>query len=87
MPLDSRVLLLDRDGSTQSASTDTSEQPCQALPKVPTGVAGLDDILHGGLPESRTTLLIGGPGAGKTVIATLIIGWWLWMRHQRARPA
>jgi len=57
------------DESTQSASTDTSEQPCQALPKVPTGVAGLDDILHGGLPESRTTLLIGGPGAGKTVIS------------------
>ncbi|MFW6171596.1 MAG: ATPase domain-containing protein [Planctomycetota bacterium] len=41
----------------------------QALPKIPTQVAGLDDVLHGGLPRDRTTLLIGGPGAGKTLLS------------------
>ncbi len=40
-----------------------------ALPKVATGVAGLDDILEGGLPKGRTTLVSGGPGTGKTVLA------------------
>ena len=39
------------------------------LPKVPTGVAGFDQMSHGGLPRHRTSLLIGGPGAGKTVFA------------------
>ena len=47
------------------------------IPKVPSGVPGLDDVLHGGLPQGRTTLLSGGPGAGKTVIA-------LQMLYQRA---
>jgi circadian clock protein KaiC len=37
--------------------------------KVPTGIRGFDEISHGGLPESRTTLLLGTPGAGKTVFA------------------
>lgn len=33
-----------------------------------TGIAGLDDITHGGLPRNRTTLLAGGPGCGKTLL-------------------
>lgn len=37
------------------------------LPKSPSGVRGLDAILRGGLPTGRTTLLLGGPGTGKTV--------------------
>jgi circadian clock protein KaiC len=36
--------------------------------KAPTGIAGLDEILHGGLPRGRTTLIEGGPGSGKTVM-------------------
>ena len=36
--------------------------------KTPTGVAGLDEITGGGLPRGRTTLLIGGPGSGKTIL-------------------
>jgi len=36
---------------------------------MPTGVAGLDDILRGGLPEARTTLVVGGAGSGKTVLS------------------
>jgi circadian clock protein KaiC len=37
--------------------------------KVPTGIAGFDEITGGGLPRGRTTLLVGGPGSGKTVLA------------------
>lgn len=39
------------------------------LPKLATGVKGFDDILHGGIPEGRTTLLVGGAGSGKTVLS------------------
>jgi circadian clock protein KaiC len=38
------------------------------LPKAPTGIRGLDDVLLGGVPAGRTTLLTGGPGTGKTVV-------------------
>jgi circadian clock protein KaiC len=37
------------------------------LSKAPTGIAGFDEITHGGLPRDRTTLLVGGPGSGKTL--------------------
>jgi len=42
-------------------------------PKAPTGVAGFDEITGGGLPRGRTTLLVGGPGSGKTVLALQFI--------------
>ena len=37
--------------------------------KAPTGIAGFDEITAGGLPHGRTTLLVGGSGSGKTVLA------------------
>lgn len=37
--------------------------------KTPTGIAGLDEITQGGLPENRTTLIAGSVGCGKTMIA------------------
>jgi circadian clock protein KaiC len=40
-----------------------------ATEAVPTGIAGLDDILSGGLPSGRMYLLQGEPGAGKTTLA------------------
>lgn len=40
------------------------------LPKSPTGIKGLDEITDGGLPTGRPTLVAGGPGAGKTLLAT-----------------
>lgn len=40
-----------------------------ASPKCPTGIAGLDHILRGGLPMNRLYLLRGLPGAGKTTLA------------------
>ncbi len=39
------------------------------LPKTPTGIDGFDDITKGGLPKGRPTLIVGGPGAGKTLFA------------------
>ncbi|MCA1798579.1 MAG: circadian clock protein KaiC [Xanthomonadaceae bacterium] len=41
----------------------------KAPDKAPTGIIGFDDITGGGLPRGRTTLLVGGPGSGKTVFA------------------
>ena len=48
----------------------------QAVTKIPTGITGFDEITHGGLPSTRTTLVMGGPGCGKTVFAlqTLVNG-------------
>jgi circadian clock protein KaiC len=40
----------------------------RALAKSPTGIAGLDEITFGGLPKSRTTLVTGGAGSGKTLL-------------------
>src|SRR5688572_9790557 len=47
------------------------ERPTQArsLPKALTGIPGLDDITEGGLPRGRPTLICGGPGCGKTLLA------------------
>ena len=39
------------------------------LPKSPTGIHGLDEITGGGLPKGRPTLLCGGAGCGKTLLA------------------
>lgn len=35
--------------------------------RVATGVPGLDDLLHGGLPKESVLLISGGAGAGKTI--------------------
>jgi circadian clock protein KaiC len=39
------------------------------LLKAPTGIQGLDEITLGGLPQGRPTLLSGGAGCGKTLLA------------------
>lgn len=39
------------------------------LEKCPTGIRGLDDITFGGLPKGRPTLICGGAGCGKTLMA------------------
>ena len=40
-----------------------------ALVKLPTGVPGLDNLLLGGLPRGRATLVAGRSGTGKSVIS------------------
>src|ERR1700694_5977351 len=44
-------------------------QDVAGLHKMPTGVEGFDAITGGGLPRNRTSLILGGPGGGKTVFA------------------
>src|SRR5688572_29870682 len=43
------------------------------LPKTPTGIAGLDEITLGGIPEGRPTLVCGTAGSGKTLLSTEFI--------------
>jgi len=43
------------------------------LPKAATGIRGLDEITRGGLPRGRPTLVCGGPGSGKTLLALTVL--------------
>jgi len=43
--------------------------PATQLPKCLTGIQGLDEITGGGLPRGRPTLVCGGAGCGKTLLA------------------
>ena len=52
---------------SRRASAAPSRTP--VLRRTPTGVAGLDEITGGGLPRGRPTLLCGGAGSGKTLLA------------------
>jgi circadian clock protein KaiC len=60
-----------------TTTADTITRPDQAgeqsiespVVKKKTGIAGFDEITGGGLPAGRTTLVLGAPGAGKTVFA------------------
>lgn len=45
------------------------EQRRAGLGRVPTGISGLDEITQGGFPSGRSTLVVGGPGSGKTLLA------------------
>src|SRR6201985_2402911 len=41
----------------------------RGIPQCPTGIQGLDEITYGGLPQGRPTLICGGAGSGKTLLA------------------
>ncbi len=45
----------------------------QPLSKIATGIEGFDDLSGGGLPRNRTTLVMGGPGSGKTVFSLQVL--------------
>jgi len=52
------------------AETNPNPQPvADGLLKTPTGIKGLDEITGGGLPQGRPTLVCGGTGCGKTLLA------------------
>ena len=46
-----------------------STAPTAPLPKCPTGIQGLDEVTDGGFPRGRPTLVCGGAGCGKTLLA------------------
>jgi circadian clock protein KaiC len=50
-------------------SAPLSLVPSSPSTKAPTGITGLDEMTGGGLPRGRTTLLVGGSGSGKTILA------------------
>jgi circadian clock protein KaiC len=54
-----------RKKATSNTGTRLSER---VLKKVPTGIAGLDEVTRGGFPKGRNALVCGGPGAGKTLL-------------------
>ena len=39
------------------------------IERVKTGIPGMDEILHGGIPKRNIVLLSGGPGTGKTIFS------------------
>lgn len=43
-------------------------QSAETVPRVTTGIAGLDTVLEGGLPQGHIYLIEGDSGAGKTTI-------------------
>ena len=45
----------------------------EPIAKAATGIDGLDQITDGGLPRGRPTLVVGGPGCGKTMLAAEFI--------------
>ena len=52
-----------------SDKTDPTPIDPAGLPKAATGIRGLDEITGGGLPRGRPTLVCGGAGCGKTMLA------------------
>ena len=51
-----------------STKLSRSALECPSNPlKARTGIIGFDEMTGGGLPRGRTTLLVGGPGSGKTL--------------------
>src|SRR5215471_1137751 len=43
------------------------------ITKAKTGIIGLDELTGGGLPAGRPTLICGGAGCGKTLLATTFL--------------
>ena len=54
-------------------SVTAVKETAQPLAKARTGITGLDEVTLGGLPAGRPTLLCGGPGCGKTLLATTFL--------------
>ena len=51
--------------------TEAPNRP-STLPRLKTGISGLDEILHGGLLEGGVYIVQGTPGAGKTILGNEI---------------
>jgi len=42
----------------------------KTVTRTPTGIPGLDEMLAGGFPQGRVVLVLGEPGAGKTILCS-----------------
>src|SRR5882724_7057358 len=66
-------MMRDKVGKAAHKANRTSDRraagTADALPKVPTGIPGLDEITGGGFPKGRPTLVCGAAGCGKTLLA------------------
>jgi len=49
-------------------SNEKEGSKTQNIHRVPTGLSGLDEILHGGIPQSSISLVSGTPGSGKSIM-------------------
>ena len=52
----------------EKANSKKSASDSKPLQKCPTGIKGFDEIMEGGLPKNRTTLVSGSAGSGKTLL-------------------
>jgi circadian clock protein KaiC len=52
-----------------SLEPSASKSALNQIPKSATGIRGLDEITHGGLPAGRPTLVCGAAGSGKTLFS------------------
>ncbi len=53
-----------------------------AIERVKTGIPGMDEILHGGIPKRNVVLISGGPGTGKSIFGQQ----YLWNGLQMGEP-
>jgi circadian clock protein KaiC len=60
---------LDQVWSALTKSNSQKIDHSRSLAKTPTGIQGLDEVCGGGLPRGRPTLVCGGAGCGKTLLA------------------
>jgi circadian clock protein KaiC len=56
-------------GDQHSEAANVTDASLTGLRKAPTGIAGLDDLTGGGLPQGRSTLVCGPAGCAKTLLA------------------
>jgi circadian clock protein KaiC len=60
---------LARNRTSATPSLKGTAAHSHGVSKTPTGINGLDEITRGGFPAGRPTLICGGPGSGKTLMA------------------
>lgn len=49
------------------------EHAATSTQRMPTGIPGFDEIMDGGLPRGGVTVVLGGPGAGKTIFGMQVL--------------
>src|SRR4051794_33837588 len=59
----------DQDARIKNITSASTVEPQDSEPRLSTGIAGLDDILNGGIPKGHLYLVEGDPGTGKTTLA------------------